>query len=131
AFANFAAQMRRVLPGRNWTELGMDHPIFHCVFDLAGPMDKLQVPTMQFLNLDYDPNDPNSRPSNPRQSGWEHVHFRAWLDDQKNISVLLINNSDVSDGWEREGENETYFHLFSEKIAYPLAVNIVYYFMTH
>ncbi len=131
AFANFANEMRRVLPGRSWTELGIDHPIFHCVFDLKGPMDKLQVPTMQFLNYDYDPADPLSKPSNPRQNGWEHVHFRAWLDDKKNISVLVINNSDVSDGWEREGENESYFHLFSEKIAYPLAVNMVYYFMTH
>ena len=94
-------------------------------------MNKLQVPTMQFLNYDYDPADPRSKPSNPRQNGWENVHFRAWLDDHKNITVLVINNSDVSDGWEREGENESYFHLFSEKIAYPLAVNMVYYFMTH
>lgn len=131
AFQNFSGQMRRVLPGRSWTELGINHPIFHCVFDLKGPIDKLQVPTMQFLNYDYDPADPNSKPSNPRQTGWENVHFRAWLDDKKNISILLINNSDVSDGWEREGENESYFHLFSEKIAYPLAVNMVYYFMTH
>jgi hypothetical protein len=131
AFLNFAAQMRRVLPGRNWTELPIDHPLFHCVFDLKGPMNKLQVPTMQYLNYDYDPADPSSKPSRPRQSGWENVHFRAWLDDRKNISVLIINNSDVSDGWEREGENESYFHLFSEKIAYPLAVNMVYYFMTH
>jgi hypothetical protein len=30
----FAAQMKRVLPERNWTELTMDHPIFHCVFEL-------------------------------------------------------------------------------------------------
>ena len=45
--------------------------------------------------------------------------------------VLAIHNSDVSDGWEREGENADYFALFSEPRAYPLGINIVFYLMTH
>ena len=32
---------------------------------------------------------------------------------------------------EREGEDEWYFHEFSEKSAYPLGINIVFYAMTH
>jgi hypothetical protein len=36
----------------------MDHPIFHCVFDLKGPMQHLQVPTMQFWNKMHNPDDP-------------------------------------------------------------------------
>ena len=36
-----------------------------------------------------------------------------------------------SDGWEREGESDYYFHRFSEKIAYPLAINTLVYMMTH
>jgi len=131
AAQHFMDAMKLVLPNRPWTELSMDHPLFHCVFDLQGPINHLQVPTMQFLNYDYDPTDPNSKPTRARQAGWENVHFWALHDDHQRIMILFINNSDVSDGWEREGENETYFHLFSEKRAYPLAINIFYYFMTH
>jgi len=131
AAQHFIAEMKRVLPERKPVELTMSHPIFHGIFDLSGPINKLQVPTMQFLNYDYNPKDPESKPTRPRDYGWENVHIRAWLDDKQRIMVIFINNSDVSDGWEREGENETYFHLFSEKIAYPLGINIVYYLMTH
>jgi len=35
-------------------------------------------------------------------------------------------------GWlEWEGDNLFYFREFSEKTAYPLAVNVVFYVMTH
>jgi len=131
AAQHFMEVMKTVLPNQQWTELSINHPLFHCVFDLKGPMNNLQVPTMQFLNYDYDPTDPNSKPTRARQYGWENVHFWALFDDHQHLMVLFINNSDVSDGWEREGENETYFHLFSEKRAYPLAINIFYYFMTN
>ena len=45
--------------------------------------------------------------------------------------VLALHNSDDSDGWEREGENTGYFHAFAEGMAYPLAINILAYVMTH
>ena len=45
--------------------------------------------------------------------------------------VLSAHNTDLGDGWEREGENTEYFKTFSEARAYPLAVNIVFYLMTH
>jgi hypothetical protein len=56
---------------------------------------------------------------------------RALNDEAGRIMILAIHNSDVSDGWEREGENEFYFNRYSERIAYPLAINIIVYFMTH
>ena len=61
----------------------------------------------------------------------DEMHVRAWLDDRKRIMALAIHNSDVSDGWEREGENDGYFHRYSEKIAYPLGINLIVYLMTH
>ena len=128
----FAGQMKRVLPGRAWTELGMEHPVFHYIFDLKGPMNALQVPTIQFWNPEHDPRDPNSRLQRMfRGEGSENMHVRAWLDDRQRIMILAVHNSDISDGWEREGENDAYFHKFSEKIAYPLGINIVFYLMTH
>ena len=55
---NFEVQMRRVLPGRAWSELDVNHPIFNCVYKIEGPMQRLQVPTLQFWDRNFDPKDP-------------------------------------------------------------------------
>lgn len=129
----FEREMKRVLPGRNWTDISVEHPIFHCVFDLKGPLQHMQVPTMQFWNMAHNPNDPTSPPLQDRDRGpgSEKMHVRAWLDDKGRIMALVIHNSDIPDGWEREGEDDRYFRTFSEKISYPLGVNILFYQMTH
>jgi hypothetical protein len=59
------------------------------------------------------------------------MHVRAWLDDKQRIMVIATHNTDNGDGWEREGEDEEYFHTFSEPRAYPLGINIIFYLMTH
>ena len=61
------------------------------------------------------------------------AHFRKTYSQQffDFARDQAIHNSDVSDGWERESENEVYFNRFSEKIAYPLAINVIFYLMTH
>jgi len=128
----FAREIRNVLPGRDWTEISTDHPVFHCVFDLRGTMKSFQVPTIQFWNADHDPNDPNSPLQRVfRGEGSEEMHVRALFDDRGRMMIFAILNSDISDGWEREGENELYFNKFSEKVAYPLGINIIFYLMSH
>jgi hypothetical protein len=128
----FAHQIQRVLPGSSWIELDSTHPVFHCVFDLQGPIYRFRVPSMQFWNPAFDPADPESPPHRVfRGEGSEHMSVRAVLDENSHIVILAIHNSDVSDGWEREGENDFYFNRFSESIAYPLGINIIFYFMTH
>lgn len=132
AWRNLQAEINKVLPGRTWTELSTDHPLFHCVFDLRGPMSRLRVPSMQRWNTGYNPNDPTSNPTaSYRGEGYETMHVQALLDDKQRIMVLAIHNSDISDGWEREGEYADYFKVFSEARAYPLGINIVFYLMTH
>jgi hypothetical protein len=59
------------------------------------------------------------------------LRVRAWVDDHDRVMLIALHNTDTGDGWEREGENDTYFHRFSEARAYPLAINIVFYVMTH
>ena len=132
AWKNFRREMEHVLPGRAWTELSMDHPIFHCVFELQGPMHRLRVPSMQRWNNEYNPHDPNSNPTaSYRGEGYETMHVQALHDDKQRIMVLAIHNSDISDGWEREGEYAEYFKVFSEPRAYPLGINLLFYLMTH
>jgi hypothetical protein len=128
---NFEYQMSRVLPERKWSDLPMDHPVFHCVFDINGPMNKLQVPTIHIWRRNYDPDNPGAVPTRFRGQGSQEMHVRAWTDDQQRIMVIALHNSDNGDGWEREGEDEVYFREFSEARAYPLAINIIFYLMTH
>ncbi len=95
-------------------------------------MQQLQVPTIQFWNRDHDPKDPQSELQTVfRGEGSKEMHVRAIFDDHQRMMILAIHNSDISDGWEREGENEVYFKQFSEHIAYPLGINIIFYWMTH
>lgn len=119
---NFYDQIKRVFPEREPEELPLEHPIFHCVFDIKG---KYQIPNVDLgISSQYD------------GITWERwdakeVHYRAISDDKGRIMVMICHNTDLGDGWEREGESEYYFHEFSEKKAYPLGINIVFYAMTH
>ena len=127
-WANFAEQMKRVFPEREFVDLPMDHPIFNCVFPLKGPKNALQIP--------------NARAAMRTQAGWPSyethdgencvdVHVRAIHDDKGRVMLIALHNTDNGDGWEREGENDYFFRRFSENIAFPLGINIIFYAMTH
>ncbi len=127
-WGNFEREMKRVFPERKWQELEMDHPIFHTVYDLKVPKEKLQVPNVLI-----------GRRADRTGVTWEvhegevcrDNHYRALFDDKGRLMVLGCYNTDDGDGWEREGEDEYFFHEFSENRAYPLAINIIFYTMTH
>jgi len=122
---NFYEQIKRVFPDREPIDLEMDHPIFHCVFDLKLEKNQLQVPNFgtgedsKFTGITWERYDARD------------VHFRAIFDDKNRMMVMICHNTDNGDGWEREGVYEYYFREFSEKKAYPLGINIVFYAMTH
>ena len=44
--------------------------------------------------------------------------------------VLMTHNTDISDAWEREGEDPRYFYLFSPN-GYAVGINVIMYAMTH
>lgn len=129
----FAEQMRRVFPERQFVDLPMDHPIFHCVIDLPGPLNKLQIPNerlgvrSQYTGVTWE--------THPQRDGTleecTEMHVRGLFDDKGRLMVIATHNTDNGDGWEREGEDEWYFREFSEKKAYPLGINIIYWAMTH
>ena len=117
------AVMKHVFPNRTFEELKLDHPIYSCVFQIKS---KGQVPNYGLGE--------ESQYNGGRK--WElpdarEVHHRAIYDDKGRMMVLATHNTDNGDGWEREGEYPYYFEHFSEKIAYPLGINVVFYVMTH
>jgi hypothetical protein len=40
-------------------------------------------------------------------------------------------STEPQDGWEREGEDDYFFHESSERRAFPLGINLISYVMTH
>jgi hypothetical protein len=119
---NVEEVMARVLPGRSWVELPLDHPLYHCVFQIRS---KGQVPNVGLGVQSQWDGVTAERPDA------EEVHHRAWFDDRGRMVAFAAHNTDNGDGWEREGENDFYFRTFSEKIAYPLGINLIFYVMTH
>jgi hypothetical protein len=61
----------------------------------------------------------------------EQVNYRAIFDDKGRLMVMICHNTDLGDGWEREGEDEYYFREYAEKKAYPMGINIIFYALTH
>lgn len=130
----FAGEMKRVFPDREFVELPMDHPIFHCVFDINVPKNKLQTPAMPFAVQRHSTDmtwEVNHRYVDGSPEDCRNVHVRAIFDDKGHIMVIATHNTDNGDSWEREGEDDWFFHEFSEKRGYPLGINIVFYLMTH
>jgi hypothetical protein len=120
-YRNLADEMKRVFPNREPQELPIEHEIFNCVYQLK---EKPQVPSIGAAQW-----------GRSRGITWERdgrvVHYKGIFDDKGRMMVIICHNTDLGDGWEREGEDPWYFKEFSEKKAYPMGINIVFYAMTH
>jgi hypothetical protein len=109
----FVEGINRVFPDRPIVELGDDHPIFHAVYDLT---DRPQVPTWQHLPYGY------------RNDG-EVPHWRAILDDDDRVMVMIAFNNDIADGWQRADEYR--YPQEAANLAIRLGVNFAVYALTH
>ena len=102
------------------TELPVDHPIFRIVYRLN---ERPQVPSIHAWrggNVTWE-----------RGYDTQDVHYQGIFDDKGRMMAIICHNTDLGDGWEREGEDPDYFREFSEKKSYPMGINIVTYAMTH
>jgi len=123
AWRNVESIMKKVFPNREFVELPLDHPIYQKPFRIT---EKGQVPNWRLgTQSEYS--------GVTWEGGWDtrEVHHRVILDDDGRIMVFAAHNTDYGDGWEREGRNYYYFKNFSEKFAYPMGINILFYAMTH
>jgi len=117
-WANFYENIKRVFPEREPVELPLEHEIFHCVYDLKR---KPQIPSIHAYLAGHT------------TERWDapEPHYKGIFDDKGRMMVLICHNTDVGDGWEREGVDPGYFKEYSERWSYPLGINILVYAMTH
>ena len=120
AWEVWANEIRKVLPPPDYqiVDVPPEHPIYHTLFELDGVP---QIPGIgTFL----------AGRTSERGADSAEVHVRTIADKQGRVMVFMTHNTDVSDSWEREGEDPNYFRQFSVN-GYRVAVNVILYAMTH
>jgi hypothetical protein len=115
-------EFSRVLPPGEFpiTDIPISHPIMHSVYDVN---EFLQVANIGFWTRSGGRTSERGRDS-------DEVHYRGVSDSRGRLIVLMTHNTDVSDAWEREGDNDEFFDLFSPR-GYAIGVNIIVYALTH
>lgn len=126
---NLEAQIKRVFSDRQIFDIPRTDPIFHCVFDIPNDLN-LQLPSIGW-GMGYRGSGVTWEENKPYDQYGTDAHIRGIRDDKGRLCVIICHNTDNGDGWEREGEDPVYFREFSEKKAYPLGINIIFYAMTH
>ena len=122
AWEQWSAEIGRVLPPEEYpiVDIPRVHPIYKAQFQIQ---EFPQIPSIQaWRGNPYDTSERGSDSAEP--------HFRAISDKHGNIMVLMTHNTDISDAWEREGEDPRYFYSFSPK-GYAVGINAMMYAMTH
>ncbi|HET9194397.1 MAG TPA: DUF4159 domain-containing protein [Vicinamibacterales bacterium] len=115
-------EIRRVLPASEFdiVDLPMDHPMLRSQFIVT------EIP--QIPNIGYYRRSGGD--TSERGADSEVPRARIITDDSGRAMVLMTHNTDISDSWEREGEDASYFYAFSPK-GYALGINVLLYAMTH
>jgi hypothetical protein len=107
-WANFSANIKRVLPDARILDLDASHPIFHSFFE---------IPSLDIIPQSYG----NGRPI-----------FRAIYEDndpKKRMLAVINFNTDISDFWEFSGQG--YYLVSQSNEGYKLGVNYLVYALTH
>lgn len=109
----FLAGISRVFPDRPIVDLPSTHPVFHTVYDLS---ERPRIPTWQHLPRGY------------RNDGAD-PQWRAIVDDDGRVMVMIAFNNDIADGWQRADEYR--YPAEAARLAIQVGVNFAVYALTH
>lgn len=102
---NFVGCMKMVYPDRPVEELQVEHPVFHCFFDID--------------DLDMVP--PYGVPGKPT--------FYGMSDESGRLQMVANFNNDIGDYWEWSDQSFAPIQLSNE--AYRFGINYIVYALTH
>ena len=114
-WANFEAQLKKVLPNSEIRDIPRDHPIFHTFYDID---ELVQVPSLNYI---FDG-------VVVEQDGFEAFCRGVW-DEKGRLMVVINHNTDLGDAYEH-ADHPKYPHYFSG-FAYRLAINFIVFALTH
>ena len=105
---------------RQFVDIPPDHGMFRSLFHVKS------VPQIPGISFWWGTGGQTSE----QGADSAEVHVRGIFDDHGRLMVLSTHNTDVADGWEREGVSADYFHKFSVD-SYAVGVNIAIYTLLH
>jgi hypothetical protein len=122
AWEHWTEELGRVLPPDEFpiVDLSLEHPIFTSQVVVK---EFPQIPSIQSWRR-------NPYETSERGSDSAEPHARAIVDRHGNVMVFMTHNTDISDAWEREGEDPRYFYQFSP-YGYAVGINVMLYAMSH
>jgi hypothetical protein len=122
AWNNWLTELRRVLPQAEYpvVPIPADHPIFRAQFEVS---EIPQIPSIQFWRQ-------SGGGTSERGADSARPDFTGIFDDRGRLMMVMTHNTDISDAWEREGEDPRFFYSFSPD-GYAVGINILMYAMTH
>ena len=122
AWQVWVSQISKVLPPAEYpiVDLPPGHPLWRALFEVKAVP---QIPAISHWRRSG---------GDTSERGLESAvpDIKAINDRHGRIIVLMTHDTDISDSWEREGEEPEYFYQFSPN-GYALAINAVIYAMTH
>ena len=122
ALESFEAELARILPSSQYPvrDLTPEHQIFRTMF----PLEAIpQIPSIRFWRV-------SGGGTSERGELSARVNFRGIADERGRLMVVMTHNTDISDAWEREGEDPRFFYSFSPA-GYAVGINVVLYSLTH
>ena len=120
AWSYFEAEMSRILPEYSIEEITPEHKLFSVLYAVP---EVPQIPSYQSWQR-------NGGQTSEFGAETAIPHLRGIFDDNRRLLVLVSFNTDIADGWEREGDVPFFFYTFSPK-AYGLGINIILWAMSH
>ena len=121
---HFCAQLKQIFPDRQPELMSLTNAIFHTVFDFK---KQPQIPSVgEFWRSGRSYDEGYSF----EDKGHDPDYYGVY-DDKRRLMMLICHNNHYGDGWEHEGDDESYFDIFSEPMGYPMLINILAYTMSH
>jgi hypothetical protein len=118
----WVSQLRKVFPAREYPilDVPLEHPMLRTQFEVR---EIPQIPNIGFFT--------RTGGGTSEQGADSAVpHARMIADSDGRIMVLMTHNTDISDSWEREGDDPLYFYTFGPR-GYAFGINALLYAMTH
>jgi len=123
AWEQWTIELAKALPPDKYPvqDVPLTDPIFRAMFEVK---EVPQVTSIRFWR------SVGGQTTSERGAETAEPHLRGIRDAHGRLVVVMTHNTDMSDSFEREGDDPQFFYQFSPK-GYALGINILLYAMSH